>query len=109
MRLVTKNKKISIKICNNFFTRLKGFMFKKNINNILCFPKCNSIHTFFMFEKIDVIMTNKENKVLYIYNNLKPFKIILPKKNVYYTYELPNNTNSYKISERLIIEGEKYE
>lgn len=109
MKLVTKNKKINIKICNNFFTRLKGFMFKKNINNILCFPKCNSIHTFFMFKKIDVIMTNKENKVLYIYNNLKPFKIILPKKNVYYTYELPNKTNSYKINEKLIIEGEKYE
>ena len=109
MKLVTKTKKIDIKVCNSFFTRFKGFMFKKNINNILCFPKCNSIHTFFMLKKIDVIMTNKENKVLYIYNNLKPFKVILPKKNVYYTYELPNNTNLYKVNEKLIIEGEIYE
>ena len=56
-------------------------MFKKNINYSLCFPKCNSIHTFFMFKNIDVIMTDKDYNILYMYKNLKPFRIVLPKKN----------------------------
>ena len=74
-----------------FKERLLGLMFKKNINYALLFPHCNSIHTFFMREKIDVVMTDKNNKVLYIKKGLKPNRIILPKKKVYNTYEFPNN------------------
>lgn len=67
-------------------------MLKKNIDYCLCFPKCNSIHTFFMLEPIDVVMTDKDNNILYTFENLLPNKIILPKKNVYYTYEFPKGT-----------------
>lgn len=77
--------------CLSFSSRLKGFMFKKNINYGLLFKRCNSIHTFFMQENIDVIMTDKNNKILFYFPNLKPNKIILPKKNVYNTYEFPTN------------------
>ena len=87
--------------CNKFVSRLKGFMFTKKINKILCFPKCNSIHTFFMFNNIDIIMTDKNNKVLYTFYNFKPGKIILPKKDVYYTYELPVNTIKLEVGETL--------
>lgn len=91
-----KNENLDIITCTTYKDRLLGFMFKKNINKILCFPKCNSIHTFFMMTNIDVIMTDKDNKILYIFKNLKPFKFILPKKDVYYTYELPINYKEYK-------------
>ena len=76
-------------------------MFKKSFNYGLCFPNCNSIHTFFMKESIDVIMTDKDYNILYIFNNLKPNKIILPKKNVYYTFEIPVNKLNLKINEKL--------
>ena len=92
MNLSVNNKNIDIKLCNKFSERLLGLMFKKNINYGLLFRKCNSIHTFFMRENIDIIMTDKNNKILYIYQNLKPWRIILPKKNVYNVYELPKNT-----------------
>ena len=94
-------KDIKIKICNNFFNRLLGLMFKKNINYALCFPRCNSIHTFFMFSPIDVIMTDKDYNILYIFKNVKPNKIILPKKNVYYTFEFPVNKVNYKLNEKI--------
>lgn len=94
-------KDIEIKMCDTFFKKLMGLMFKKNFNYGLCFKKCNSIHTFFMFKKIDVIMTDKNNKVLYIFNELKPYRIILPQKKVYYTYELPEKYNNYKINDYL--------
>ena len=70
-------------------------MFKKNIDKILCFPKCNSIHTFFMFDKIDVIMTDKNFNIKYFYKNLKPWRLILPKKGIYYTFEFPKNTYTF--------------
>ena len=80
---------VKIKEAKDFKDRLLGFMFKKNINHGLLFKKCRSIHTFFMKENIDVILTDKNGAIIKIYYNLKPNRIILPKKNVYYTYELP--------------------
>lgn len=79
---------MQIKEAKTFFQKLKGLMFQKNFNYILKF-KANGIHTFFMKTNIDVVLTDKNNKILYIYKNLKPNKIILPKKNVKYTYEMP--------------------
>ena len=96
MYIDDNNKNFNIKYCNNFFNRLIGMSFKKTSELIYCFPKCNSIHTFFMFFNIDVIMTDKNNNILYTYKNLKPNKIVLPKKNVYYTYEFKSDDNIFK-------------
>ncbi len=101
MKLIYENKEINLTECKSFFTRLKGFMFKKNIDNALLFNKCNSIHTFFMKENIDVIMCNKNNEILYYYNNLSKNKIILPKKNVYKVYETPVNYFNIKINTKV--------
>lgn len=94
---------LKIIVCTSFWKRFKGLMFKKNINYILCFPKCNSIHTFFMLEPIDVIMTDKDNHILYIFYNLKPNHIVFPKKKVYYTYETPINTFKVNVGDKLNI------
>lgn len=104
MKLIYENKNIDIIDCNTFFSRLIGFMFKKNINNALLFNKCNSIHTFFMKENIDVIMCDKDNTVIYYYNNLKKNKIIWPKKKVYKTIELPVNYFDIKINSKIRID-----
>lgn len=91
---------IKINKCVSFKDRLIGLMFKKNINYGLYFPNCNSIHTFFMLDEIDVIMTDKNNKILYLYKKLKPFRIVLPKKGVKNIYELPKNSiNNLKIND----------
>lgn len=82
-------KDIEIKIYDNFFDKFKGLMFKKNFDYGIRI-RSNGIHTFFMKECIDVILTDKDNNVLFMYKNLKPNRIILPKKNVYYTYEVPS-------------------
>ena len=81
-------KNISIKKCHKFKDRLIGFMFKKKkLDYGLLFPNCNSIHTFFCFQNLDIIMTDKDNNILYVYKNFKPNRIILPKKNVKNIYE----------------------
>ena len=103
MYIEKDNYKMKVYILTNVFKRFKGFMFKKNINYALCFPRCNSIHTFFMKENIDVYMTDKDNKVLYAYKNAAKNKIIFPKKKVYYTYEIPVNCINYEINDYIKI------
>ncbi len=79
---------MKLKEAKTFYQKLKGLMFIKNFDYALKF-KTNGIHTFFMKTNIDVFLTDKDGKILYIYRNLKPNKIILPKKNVKFTYETP--------------------
>ena len=104
MKLIYNNKDIVVINCETFFSRLKGFMFKNNIDIALMFDRCNSIHTFFMKNNIDVIMCDKENNIIYYYNNLGKNKVILPKKNVYRTIELPVNYFDIKINTKIRIE-----
>lgn len=92
MYILVNNSKIPLYKANTFHKKLLGFMFKKNISYALLFEHCNGIHTFFMKEEIDIILTDKNNNILYLYPNFKKRKIILPKKGVYNTYELPKNT-----------------
>jgi len=103
MKLIYQNKEINLIDCKSFFSRFKGFMLTKNIDKALLFNNCNSIHTFFMKKNIDVILCNKDNEILYYYNNLSPNKIILPKKNVSKVFELPTNYFNIKLNERMEI------
>lgn len=91
MYIALNKKKILIIESKTFFSKLKGLMFKKNINYGIRL-RTNGIHTFFMKEEIDVILTDKNNIVLKTYSNLKKNRIILPQKNVYYIYELPKDS-----------------
>ena len=76
MYLEKDNIKIKIIIANNFKQRLLGLMGKKNISYGMLFPRCNSIHTFFMKSNIDIIGLDENNKIIYIYENLSKNKII---------------------------------
>ena len=101
MELIYGDKTLRLVDCRSFFSRFRGFMFKKNIDCALSFKKCNSIHTFFMKSNIDVIMCDKNNKVLYYYKDLGKNKIIGPKKGVYVVYETPSSYFKIKINEKL--------
>ena len=83
---------VKIKIAKSFKERLFGLMFKKNINNGLLFKNCRSIHTFFMLEEIDVIATDKNDKIIKMYKNIKPCRLLIAPKKTKNIYELPKNT-----------------
>ena len=97
MNLLYNNKDIDLYECKSFFSRLKGFMFTRNIDKALLFDKCNSIHTFFMKENIDVIGFDNH------YKDLTKNKIILPKKGVRKVFETPSGYFDIKINERMMI------
>ena len=92
--LTIDNKQIKIIIADSFFKRLFGLMNKKNIDYGMFFPKCNAIHTFFMREAIDVIGMDENNKIIFIRDNIKPWRIIKikNKQNKTSILELPKDT-----------------
>ena len=103
MKLIYDNKDIELYECKSFFSRLRGFMFKKNISNALLFDRCNSIHTFFMKENIDVIMCDKDNNILYYYRNIGKNKVILPKKGIRRVFETPSGYFDIEIGKKMIV------
>lgn len=66
----------SLITANNFFTKLSGLVFKKlKEGQCLLIENCRSIHTFGMRYNIDVVFLDEKNRVLAIFQNIKPFKI----------------------------------
>ena len=103
MKIIINNEEFNVDVADTFLKKFFGLMGKKNIKKGLFFPKTRSIHTFFMKEKIDVIMIDKENRVLYFKKNMAKNKIIIKKK-AYHTIELPcNSLNNIKVNDKLII------
>ena len=84
----------NIKIADNFFTRFKGLMFKKelNVNEGLIINPCNSIHMFFMNFPLDILFVNENNEVVEILENIKPWRVSKLYFNAEYVVELPINT-----------------
>ena len=76
MYLKTNKTKYNIVVANSFSKRLMGLIGKKNINYGMLFPKCNSIHTYFMKENIDIVGLDENNEVIYKYENLDKNRII---------------------------------
>jgi uncharacterized membrane protein (UPF0127 family) len=82
IKLICKKKNIvlgeSIFVASSFLERLKGLMCDESLgvefDGMLIKP-CNSIHTFFMNYKIDVLFLNKEYKIVKILRNMAPWRL----------------------------------
>ena len=75
---------------DNFFSRLFGLIFKNLKNNQgLVIENCNSIHTFWMRYKIDLIFLNKNNEIIKLYESFKQFRLTPLIKNAVKVIELP--------------------
>ena len=105
MYLQVKRKKIKIIELTKFWERFKGFKFYlEPITYGLKFPKKRFITTNFLCQRIDIVQTDKEDNILYMFENVKSEKYIFPKKKVYNTYFLPLNTiKNLKLNTKLKI------
>lgn len=93
---------IKIKIADNYFKRLMGLMFKKDIDyGLLIVLKYGSaIHTCFMFFTIDVYFLD-ENLIVFEKARLKPWRYYKPSKKAKYVLEVKENTLYLNIYEKL--------
>lgn len=86
-------KKIKTQVLTTFKDRIKGFRFQFNrIEEGLCYPKKKMINTCFLCQKIDIVFTDKDYKILKVFCNVKTEKFFFPKRKAYYIFEFPCNS-----------------
>lgn len=108
MYIEINKKKIDILELKTFWEKFKSLKFYLEPIDDIYRIKKRSLSTYLFCQRIDVIMTDKDNKILYIYNSLGSEKIIFPKKKVVYTYMLPvNMAKDFKIGDILKVKEKK--
>ena len=82
-----------VKVCDNFFSRIRGLMFfSKPKPTLLVFPKESKvgIHMLFVFFPLDIIWLDSNYKIVAIRKNVRPFSgVYYPKTSAKYVLELP--------------------
>ena len=111
MYLKLKNKKIPIEIKTTLKEKIISFRFKlTDIDYGLCFPKKRRINTYFYCQKVDIVMTDKDNNIVKIFLNEASEKRFKGPKKTYFTYVFKGNTlNDYKVLDHLNIISTKKE
>jgi uncharacterized protein len=76
---------------DNFFTRLKGLLGKKELPEGQCMliSPCKSVHTFFMKFPIDVVFIDKGFKVVKVIKNMVPGRTSPYVKEAWAVIEMP--------------------
>ncbi len=90
-------------ICNNILSQARGLMFRPKQNLIMKFPqeKKVSLHMFFVFYPIDVLILNEKKEILEIKRNFKPFTFWNSKEKGKYVVELAFS-GEYKVGEKIL-------
>lgn len=93
---------IKIKIADNYFKRLIGLMFKKDIDYglLIILKYGSSIHTCFMRFAIDIYFLD-ENKIVFDKVTLKPWKYYKTSKKAKYVFEVKKNSIKLNIGDKL--------
>lgn len=93
MYLKIKKKKIEIRNLTGFWERFKGLKFVlEQIDYGVKFPKKRTITTNFLCQLIDVALTDKNDKILYLYEDFRTERRIFPRWKVRNIYFLPVGT-----------------
>ena len=64
-------------IANTLYSRAKGLLGKRDFRNpeAMVIKSCNAIHTFFMNFAIDILFVDKNNKIVGVEPNIKPWRL----------------------------------
>lgn len=97
---------------DGFFARGRGLMLAPPLSEGggLVIEPCNSIHMFFMCYPLDVIFVDREGRVLFLYEGIKPWRVGRLVKGARMTIELPAGTISRthtEIGDKLSLERPK--
>ncbi len=109
MYIKVNNRNIKLIEANTFWERLKGLKFVLGpLTYGVRFPKKKRSNTNFLFEKIDVILTDKEEKIIHLIEKLGTEKKVRRRRHVYNTYFVPVGTvKDLKIGDTLNLVVEK--
>ena len=87
---IDNNKGPEISVADSYFLRLRGLIGRSaaELGGLMIKP-CNSIHTFFMKEAIDVVYLDREGLVLRVDRVVEPSRICRSERKAKAVLELP--------------------
>jgi uncharacterized membrane protein (UPF0127 family) len=93
MDVVSKKDVFKVKLCRNFFSKLRGWMFRLFFDyDGLLFDlngtKSYSLHMLFVFNKLDIIYIDSNFTILKVLKNAKPFIPFIPAVKCNYILEV---------------------
>jgi uncharacterized membrane protein (UPF0127 family) len=93
MTALKKESRVLISRCRvatGFFERFMGLMLRSGIgeDEAILFPRCNSIHMFFMRFPIDVVLVAEDGEVVEVIECLRPWRLILPRSRARHVIEM---------------------
>lgn len=98
----TTNKIVSSQemVCRTFLSQALGLMFRRKRNLVMVFPKEKKIrlHMLFVFYPIDVLILDRNKKIVEIKRNFKPFTFWSSKQKCKYVVELAY-PSQYKLND----------
>ncbi len=94
--------------CNTFLKRFMGLMMRKSLNGFdgALITPCNSIHSFFMRMSIDCYFLDKDNRIVKIIKDFKPWRLCWIVREAQSVLELPAGylkENTLSVGDRLSI------
>lgn len=103
MKIINKNNSKKIKLADSYFKRLKGLMFKKDIEYGLLIKTSlgSSIHSYFMGFPIDVYFI--KNNIIFEKTTLKPWSYYKPKKETDFVLEFKKDDFKIKKEDEILI------
>lgn len=97
------------KLADSFFARLKGLMFVDKMDGFdaLIIEPCNSIHNCFVRFPIDVIFLNRNNEIVKLIKNFKPWRFSFIYPRAVKVVELPVGMidSSFQVGDELEVSG----
>lgn len=105
MYIKINKKRITIVEKIGFWERFVGLKFVlEPIDYGMKYSKRNWFNTNFLCQRVDIVLTDKDEHICYMYENFGTEKTIFPKRKVYNVYLLPLGSISYlKIGDLLKI------
>lgn len=66
-----------VSMARSFWVRNIGLMGQRYVRVPLLFPRCSSIHTFFMRIAVDIICLDSDNVIVNFKPNVQPWRVVL--------------------------------
>lgn len=93
-----------LEVANTYWSRLCGLQFRKLLpaDRAVLMERCSSIHTFWMRFSIDVIMLDRDGRVVEIRESVSPWRVVIPKsKTVTSILEVTAGMNPLKVGDQV--------
>ena len=104
MYIKIEKKKYDVIYLNTFWLKLKSLKFYLEPIVDIYMMRRKGLTTYWFCQNVDIIETDKDNKIIYIYKKFKADKILLPRRKVLYIYLTPVGvSDSFKVGDEFIV------